>query len=177
VDDGSGTQNGTRHGVTEPAHQGDEATALLGFLQRQRELVTWKVTGADDHALRSVTTPTGLTAHGVVRHLTNVERSWIRDVFAGQEGLTFDWTVDDPDGELHVSETVTMAELLADYAVETRHCNAVVAAHHLDDVSAQRGFSLRWVLLHLVEETARHLGHLDLLRENADGSTGEEPAS
>jgi len=177
VDDAGGTENGTRHGVTEPAHRGDEATALLGFLQRQRELVAWKVGDAPEQALRSVTTPTGLSAHGVVRHLTNVERSWVRDVFAGQDGLTYDWTDDDPDGELHVPDDVTMAQLVADYVAETARCDAVVAAHHLDDVSAQRGFSLRWVLLHLLEETARHLGHLDLLREQADGSAGEEPTS
>ena len=175
VDDGSGTQNGTRRGVTEPAHRGDEVTALLGFLQRQRELVIWKVGAAHDQVLRSVTTPTGLGAHGVVRHLTNVERSWVRDVFAGQDGLVFDWTDEDPDGELHVPEAMTMAQLVADYAAEAARCDAVVAAHHLDDASAQRGFSLRWVLLHLLEETARHLGHLDLLRELADGSIGEEP--
>ncbi|WP_432570131.1 DinB family protein [Kineococcus sp. SYSU DK005] len=175
MDDGSGTQNGERHGVTEPAHRGDESTALLGFLQRQRDLVAWKVSGASETALRAVATPSGLSAHGVVRHLTNVERSWVRDVFAGQDALVFDWSEDDPDGELHVPESVTMAQLLADYAAEAARCDAVVVAHRLDDVSTRRGFSLRWILLHLLEETARHLGHLDLLREHADGSTGEEP--
>lgn len=173
--DGSGIENGDRHGVTEPAHRGEEATALLGFLRRQRELVAWKVAGASETALRSVSTPSGLTAPGVVRHLTNVERSWVRDVFAGQDGLVFDWTDDDPDGELHVPDGVRMEQLLAEYAAEAARCDVVVAAHDLDDVSARRGFSLRWVLLHLLEETARHLGHLDLLRELADGSTGEEP--
>ena len=177
MDDGSGTRNGTRHGVTEPAHRGDEVTALLGFLRRQRELVVWKVSGAPDEVLRSVTTPTGLGAHGVVRHLTNVERSWVRDVFAGQHGMIFDWTEEDPDGELHVPEDVSMDQLVAEYAAESSRCDEVVVARQLDDVSAQRGFSLRWVLLHLVEETARHLGHLDLLREQADGTTGEEPTA
>ncbi|WP_366146664.1 DUF664 domain-containing protein [uncultured Pseudokineococcus sp.] len=119
-------------------------------------------------------TPSGLDAHGIVRHLTDVERSWLRDVFAGHEELVFDWT-DDPDGELHVPDGATMEQLLAEYAAGAARCDAVVAAHQLDDVSARRGFSLRWVLLHLLEETARHLGHLDLLRELADGSTGEEP--
>ena len=176
MDDASGTANGTRHGITEPAHRGDERTTLLGFLQRQRELVAWKVRDVPDGVLRSVTTPTGLTLHGVVRHLTNVERYWVRDVFAGQDGLAFDWTEEDPDGELHVPEGVGMADLLAAYAVEAERCDAVTAAHSLDEVSARRGFSSRWVLLHLIEETARHLGHIDLLREHADGSVGEEPS-
>jgi len=176
MDDGSGTSNGTRRGITEPAAQGDERTALLGFLRRQRELVAWKVGGASDAVLRSVATPSGLTAHGLVRHLTNVERSWLRQVFADESDLVFDWTDEDPDGELHVPEGVPMAELLAAYAVEAERCDEVItSAESLDALSARGERSLRWILLHLVEETARHLGHLDLLREQADGAVGEEP--
>jgi NAD(P)-dependent dehydrogenase (short-subunit alcohol dehydrogenase family) len=69
-----------------------------------------------------------------------------------------------------------MADLLGVYAAESRRCDAVVmGAASLDAVSALRDMSLRWILLRLVEETARHLGHIDLLREWADGNTGEEP--
>ena len=114
--------------------------------------------------------------HGLVRHLTNVERSGSRDVFAGQEDLHFDWTEDDPEAEWRVPAHTTMTELLADYAEESGRCDDVVtAAPSLDAASASRDLSLRWILLHLVEETARHLGHIDLLREQADGDTGEEP--
>jgi len=176
VDDGSGTTNGVRGGVVEAAHLGDERTALLGFLQHQRDLVAWKVRDAPDDVLRSVATATGLTLHGVVRHLQNVERSWFREVFAGEDGLRYDWTDEDPDGELHVGPQITMASLLADYAEESARCDAVIAATpSLDTVSARRGFSLRWIVLHLIEETSRHLGHMDLLREQADGEVGEEP--
>ena len=176
MDDGSGTANGTRFGITEAAHRGDERTTLLGVLRRQRELVAWKLRDAPDELLRSASTPTGMTPHGLVRHLMNVERSWLRDVFLGEAGLTFDRTDEDPDAEWRVPASLTMAGLLADYAAETRRCDAVVAAaSSLDAVSARRGVSLRWILLHLVEETARHLGHLDVLREQADGSVGEEP--
>lgn len=174
-DDGSGGTNGVRGGVTEAAHLGDERTTLLGFLQRQRDLVAWKLRDADDDALRRVSTPTGMTPHGLVRHLTDVERSWVRDVVAGQPDLAYHWSDDDPDGEWHVPPTVSMAALLAEYAAESARCDEVVAAGSLDDVSSRDGFSLRWVLLHLVEETSRHLGHLDLLREQADGVVGEEP--
>jgi len=174
--DGSGSTNGVRAGVAEPAHTGDERTALTGFLQRQRDLVAWKLAGVPEDALRAASTPSGLTGHGIVRHLANVERSWLRDVFAGETGLSFDWTPEDPDGELHVPADVPLAELLAGYAAESARCDAVVrAAASLDAVSVTGGYTLRWVLLHLVEETARHLGHLDLLRETADGATGEEP--
>ncbi len=176
VDDGSATATGRRRGITEPGHLAAEREALVGFLQRQRDLVGWKLRDAPDDVLRAVASPTGLNLHGVVRHLTNVERSWIREVFAGEQGLSFDWTEQEPDGEWRVAAHTTMAELLADYAAETRRCDAVLAAtESLDVVSAHRNMSLRWILLHLIEETARHLGHIDLLREHADGSTGEEP--
>ena len=176
MDDGTGTGNGLRFGITEAAHHGDERTTLLGVLQRQRDLVAWKLRDADDDALRAAVTESGMHAHGVVRHLTNVERSWFRDVFAGEEGLSYDWTTEDPDAEWKVPAGVSMSRLLDEYAEETGRCDAVIeSADSLDDVSARRDLSLRWILLHLVEETARHLGHLDLLREQADGSTGEEP--
>ena len=162
MDHGSGTANGTRFGITEAAHHGDEYTTLFGVLQRQRDLVAWKLRDVADHVLGAVATPTGMGLHGLVRHLTNVERSWLRDVFAGEEVLA--------------GERGGLADLLGDYAAESRRCDAVVmGATSLDAVSAQRDMSLRWILLHLVEETARHLGHIDLLRERADGSTGEEP--
>ena len=177
MDDGSGSVNGTRSGITEAAHQGDERTTLLGVLQRQRDLVAWKLAGAPDPVLGSVTTPSGMSLHGLVRHLTNVERSWLRDVFAGQADLHYDSTDGDPDGEWRVPAGTTMTELLTAYAEESRRCDDVVrTAASLDARSASRDMSLRWILLHLVEETARHLGHVDLLREQADGSTGEEPA-
>ncbi|WP_432491343.1 DinB family protein [Kineococcus gypseus] len=177
MDDGSGAVNGTVAGITEAAHHGDERTTVLGVLQRQRDLVAWKLRGAPEEALRAASTPSGMGPHGLVRHLTNVERSWLRGVFAGEEGLVYDWSEEDPDGEWRVPADVGMDRLLEDYAAETRRCDAVVTtASSLDVTARHRDLSLRWILLHLVEETARHLGHLDLLREQADGSTGEEPA-
>lgn len=176
MNDGSGESNGIRRGIIEPAHLGDERTSLLGFLQRQRELVIWKVRGASDDVLRSEATPTGLTLHGLVRHLEHVERSWFRDDFAAEDGLVYAWTDEDRDGELHVPADVTMEQLIADYVAECKLCDAVIAAApSLDAVGLRAPFSLRWMLLHMIEETARHLGHIDILRERADGMVGEEP--
>jgi hypothetical protein len=177
ADDGADARNGVRGGVAEAAHRGDERTTLTGFLQRQRDLVAWKVRGADDDTLRSVGSASGLTLHGIVRHLENVERSWFREEFAGQTGLEFDWTDDDRDAEFRVPRHVPMGHLLRDYAAETQRCDAAIAAApSLDAVSAGGGgFSLRWIVWHMIEETGRHLGHIDLLREQADGAVGEEP--
>jgi uncharacterized damage-inducible protein DinB len=121
--DGSGTMNGTRLGITEAAHHGDERTTLLGVLQRQRQLVAWKLMGVPDEVLRSPATPSGMSLHGLVAHLTNVERSWLRDVFAGQDDLRYDWTEDDPEAEWRVPASTSMSELLADYAEESRRCD------------------------------------------------------
>jgi hypothetical protein len=172
--EGPGTDNIVRGGVTRAARSGDERTTLLGALQRLRDLVAWKVRDASDHTLRSATTPSGLSIPGVIRHLTNVERSWLRDTFARERGLSFDWSDEEPDGEFHPPSDVGIAQLLADYRSEQARCDAVVmAAASLEQLS--EGYSLRWILVHLIQETARHLGQMDLLRELADGETGEEP--
>lgn len=153
----------------------DERASLQAYLDRQRELVHWKLAGLSDDDARAVATPSGLTIHGIVRHLENVERWWFRDVMVGEQGLSFDWTEADPDGELHVPDGVALADLLAAYSAECARCDAAIADLPLDAVSTRRDRTLRWVYLHLVEETARHLGHLDLLCELADGRTGEDP--
>ena len=158
-----------------PPHQGDERTLLLDYLARQRELVFWKLDGLTDEAARGPVTPTGLTIHGIVRHLENVERSWWRRHVAGEQDLSFDWTDEDPDGEMHVPADVRLADLLDAYRAEIVLCDAVIAARELDTVSALRDHTVRWVLLHLIEEIGRHLGHLDVLAELADGRVGEEP--
>jgi uncharacterized damage-inducible protein DinB len=179
VSDGSGAANAVRGGVTEAAHRGDERTTLVGFLQRQRDLVAWKVREASEETLASVRMPSGLTLHGIVRHLENVERGWFREFFGGQTGLRFDSTDEDPEGDFR-AEGVPMADLLAAYAEETARCDTVIAAAPSLDVTATDAdgtYSLRWIIVHMIEETGRHLGHIDLLREQADGAVGEEPKS
>jgi len=152
-----------------------ERDMLLAYLERQRELVFWKCEGLAEELARTVATPSGMTVSGVVQHLENVERSWWRRHFAGQQGLAFNWTDDPDDAGMTVPEGVTLVQLLARYRTEIALCDEVIAAHDLDDVSATRNHSLRWILLHLIEEIGRHLGHLDVLREQADGVVGEEP--
>jgi uncharacterized damage-inducible protein DinB len=158
-----------------PAHHLDERDSLLAYLARQRELVFWKLDGLDDDKARTVATPSGMTIHGVVRHLENVERSWIRRHFAGQDGLHYDWNDEDPDGDMHVPADITLVSLLVQYRAEIERCDEVIAARGLDDISVHGDHTLRWVVLHLIEEIGRHVGHLDLLAELADGRVGEEP--
>ena len=151
-----------------PRHQLAEREMLLAYLARQRELVQWKCAGLEEDAARKQATPSGLTIHGIVRHLAGVERGWLREHFAGEPEERV------RDDEFEPQEQ-TLAQLLAAYREEAARCDGVIAAHDLDDVAARRDHSLRWILLHLIEEIGRHLGHLDLLCELADGRTGEEP--
>jgi uncharacterized damage-inducible protein DinB len=174
--DGLTETSGRPGGVAEPPLVGDERETLLGFLQRQRDLVAWKVGEASDEVLGSVRTASGLTLHGIVQHLTNVERSWFREFFGGEIGLEFDSSDDDPDGDFR-AEGRSMNDLLAEYAAETARCDEVIAASALDATATDSDgtYSLRWVITHMIEETGRHLGHMDLLREQADGAVGEQP--
>jgi hypothetical protein len=90
-----------------------------------------------------------------------------------------DGTDEDPDAAFR-AEGIPMADLLAAYAAETALCDAVIAtAPSLDATATDEdgSFSLRWIIVHMIEETGRHLGHIDLLREYADGAVGEEPPS
>ena len=176
--DDNRTGNVTIGGVTSPAYGADERTTLMGFLQRQRDLIVWKVSEASDETLASVRTASGLTMQGVVRHLENVERGWFREFFAGEADLRYDSSEEDPDADFR-AEGVPMADLIAAYAAETARCDVVIqAAPSLDSLAKGvdgHTCSLRWIVLHMIEETGRHVGHLDLLREQADGAVGEDP--
>ena len=147
---------------------------LLGYLQRQRDLVLWKLDGLSDHDANRVGTSSGLTIHGIVEHLTDVERSWVRRWFAGRRGLHIGGVDADhvaaarPDGARLRSWSTPTARRAGD---ATRSSPSTFARRR----RGQRRASLRWIVHHLIEETSRHLGHLDLLRELADGRTGEAP--
>jgi hypothetical protein len=158
-----------------PGHRLGERDMLLAYLARQRELVFWKLDGLSDEAARAVATPSGMGVHGIVQHLESVERSWLRKHFAGQQDLRFAWGEGADDAGMVVAPDVTLATLLADYRAEIALCDEVVAAADLDQGGVTRDHTLRWILLHLIEEVGRHVGHLDLLAELADGRTGEEP--
>lgn len=159
--------------VTRSPRTGGERELLLGALREQRQLVHWKLDGASDDVLRRVVMPSGLHAPGVVSHLTEVERWWVRDVLAGEDGLRYSSSDDDPDGEFHVDAPVE--QLLAAYEAECALADSVLARTELDAMAVRKPFTARWIVVHLVEETARHLGQLDLLRELADGATGYVP--
>jgi hypothetical protein len=116
---------------------------------------------------------------GLVKHLALVEDDWFTSEFAGEPELepwaSVDWDAD-RDWEFHTAVNEPIADVLAMYQAACDRSRAIVVGRDLDEIGAntsRRQFTLRFVYLHMIEETARHLGHLDVLRELLDGTTGE----
>jgi uncharacterized damage-inducible protein DinB len=161
----------------EPPHVGGEAETLTGFLDFQRATLLWKLEGLDDEQLRRAMVPSGTSLLGMVKHLAYVERSWFQRVWAGQE-ITFPWTEEDPDADWRIEPDETTKDVLALYEGEcARSREIVAAASSLAEAVVhprwQEEVSRRWILTHMIEETARHVGQADILREQIDGAVGE----
>jgi Protein of unknown function (DUF664) len=157
---------------------------LNGFLDWYREVVDHKVQGLSrDDATRTMTA-SGLSPLGTVRHLAYVERRWFQDTFAGADPVPAHGGAGrgagvDPHAGFRVDPGDTVQSVLASYREAADRSRAVErSAATLDDLSASEHHvygrvSLRWILVHMLEETARHAGHLDLMREQIDGTTGD----
>ncbi len=158
----------------------DEKTTLLAFLGHQRNFLIHKASGLSEQQVRIASCPpSDLTLLGLVRHAAEVERGWAKRSFAGRDvERLFGHEAHpdgDPDGDFHPPPDATMDEALAALGSEADDADDIYWEAKLDDIErSERGFySLRWILIHLIEEYARHLGHADLIREAIDGQTGE----
>ncbi|TDU91367.1 uncharacterized protein DUF664 [Kribbella voronezhensis] len=158
-----------------PPESADERATLSGMLDFLRQTVAYKVSGlTDEQAFARPIGTTDLTAAGLVKHLTGVERFWFAIDFAAED-VDWPWTDENPHGNFRLDPDDTLTAIVADYQAECARSRAITAAHSLDTPAKSPGmtFTLRYAVTHLIEETARHLGHLDLLREATDGRTGE----
>jgi hypothetical protein len=171
----------------DPPYRDGERVAVEAWLEFHRATLLQKCAGLGPEQLgeRSVP-PSSLSLRGLVRHLTEVERSWFRRVLAGQQAPPLYYGPDDEDGDFdgvgrdtdHPDPDSAVAREFAVFAGELEVSRALAAEHEsLDDVGAglRHGeqVSLRWIYLHMIEEYARHNGHADLLRERIDGRTGD----
>ncbi len=155
----------------------DERTTLTTMLDYARDTVHAKCAGLSDAGARRAPLPGSplMTVSGLVSHLRWVETGWIEETLLGRE-IDGPWTDDDPDRDFRIAAEVPLADLLADYRAACDRNRELVADLDLDTPS--RGaldwraepVTLRWILLHLIEETARHNGHLEILRELPDGT-------
>lgn len=162
---------------TDPPFEANERDTLSSFLDYYRATIALKCDGVSEDQLRErALPPSNLSLLGIVRHLAEVERSWFRRnvVKEVNDGL---WVSDDDvDADFDHVEHADVAEAFAawrEHCERSRQILAGVAS--LDDTFTSRhgAISLRWLLVHMVEEYARHAGHADLLRERLDGATGD----
>jgi uncharacterized damage-inducible protein DinB len=172
-------------GRPEPPPAADETTTLLAFLDYHRATLAWKCSGLDAAGLSAAIAPSPMTLGGMLKHLAHVEDSWFSRWLHGRDRRppwdAVDWKAD-PDWAWHSAADDTPEQLRAlwqDAVARSRDLVAEALADGGLDRPARRAWpdgqapSLRWILLHLIEEYARHNGHADLLRESVDGLTGE----
>ena len=162
---------------TDNASAPDERSTVLSMLTYVRETAIFKVRGLSEvggHAAPVTTSPL-TTPATILNHLRWVEYYWLHRVVLGED-IEAPWTEADPDAEMTQALTLTVDEVIAAYEAQIIDSDAVIAGLELDQPTvlplSDSHPNVRWVLLHLLEETARHNGQLDLLRELADGSVG-----
>jgi uncharacterized damage-inducible protein DinB len=154
-----------------------EREGLEKFLDAQREALIRKIAGLDDATARKVPTASSLSLLGLVKHAGTWERRWFQVIAGGRE-FPGEWpgVEDEPeDADLMVGPGDTVEHWVEYYREQTEQSRAVAASMDLDALCARTDLiecNLRYVLLHMIEETARHAGHADIIRETLDGSTG-----
>ncbi|MFC6883933.1 MULTISPECIES: DinB family protein [Actinomadura] len=159
-----------------PPQTGDERMTLTAFLQYQRDTLAMKCAGLSTEQLRErAVPPSGLSLLGLIRHMAEVERAWFRNVLNGEDSANR-WTNDEgewADFDVDGADVDEAYDLWYDEWARSRDIVDGIAS--LDTVKrhGDQEYSLRYVLVHMIEEYARHNGHADLLRERIDGATGE----
>lgn len=154
---------------------GAEKESLHVSLDRHRDVVLWKIEGLDDEQLRRPMTPSGTTLLGLVKHLGAMEYEWFCDTF-GVETEPLPLDDDDENADLRIEPQDTTEEIVAFYGRARAAADKVIESREIEDLGTAwfgEAVSLRWVLIHMIEETARHAGHLDIVRELIDGATGD----
>lgn len=177
------------HGRPEPSPAVGEFDTLLGYLEFHRATLEWKTRDLNDAQLRHTTAASTMTLGGLLMHLAYVEDHWFSGMLLDLPRMApwndVDWATT-PDWEWDSAHTLTGAAMREQWAISGQRSREALATSLKSMPSddplgglAKRGWpsgerpSLRWILLHMVEEYARHNGHADLLREAIDGQTGE----
>jgi hypothetical protein len=156
----------------------DERTLLLGFLATQRQALKVSAYGLSDDDARTSAAASTLTVGGLIKHLTDMERNWMSMTRGDRQDRDASGYLDG----FRVTPDETLEGLITDYDAAARETDALIGERRLDDaVPVPKGvpwfpadldaWSVRWVIVHLIEETARHAGHADLVREAIDGAT------
>ncbi len=165
----------SNHGSVGVPYTGGERESLQASLNRHRDAVVWKLQGLGGAELRRVMLPSGNTLLGLVKHLATWEYIWIRRTFGyPTEQLPFDEGDDDADGRIEPGDST--AGILDFYSRARAGADQVIGTIDLDEVgTAMFGdtVSLRWAVIHILEDTARNAGHIDIMRELIDGMVSD----
>ena len=156
---------------------GTEQEVLAGFLELYRGILPRKLARLTDEDARRPLVASGTTLLGVVKHLASVEREWFGWIFAQRPPAELGLPT--PGDGWPVGPQDTVDRVIADYQTACAESRAAVEGHGLDETVPHDRLgqvSLRWILVHMIEETARHAGHADILREQTDGATGFDQA-
>jgi uncharacterized damage-inducible protein DinB len=154
---------------------GTERQVLEAFLDFHREVLVRKVSGVSDQEARQRRVPSRTTLAGLVKHMIGVERGWFQRVLAQRSAAEIGRNVGGGDDSWELAEDETVESLVEEYRRTCEQSRHTAARFALDDAVPQRRLgrvSLRWIYVHMIEETARHVGHADILREQTDGATG-----
>jgi hypothetical protein len=165
------TDTEPRGDLRPPGLNADEKTTLLAFLEYLRDAVAAKASGVSEQDARTPGVPSGTSILGLIKHLTAVELNWFVWAYAGADVPLWE-------DEAPLAADETAANLLDAYREAVRRSNEIAEACTDLDAPGARSLretpppSMRWGLVHMIEETARHAGHADILREQIDGSVG-----
>jgi uncharacterized damage-inducible protein DinB len=162
----------------DPPLVAQERQMLDAWLDHHRATLALKCEGLTDDQLRAqAVPPSSLSLLGLVRHMGEVERSWFRRVLSNEQAPPRYYSDENPDGDFDDVADADVAEAFSYWRGECAHARECAAAALSLDVTgtARRGerFSLRWIMVHMIEEYARHNGHADFLRERIDGTVGD----
>ncbi|YCK37118.1 DinB family protein [Actinomadura sp. ATCC 39365] len=153
---------------------GGEKESLHTSLDRHRDVIVWKLQGLGEEQVRRPMTPSGTSLLGIVKHLAAVEYGWFCSTF-GRESEPL-WFA--PEDDFAIGERETTEQIVAFYGRARAAADKVISELPLDEPGtswAGRRVTLRWVLIHMIEDTVRHAGHMDIVRELIDGATGDHP--
>jgi uncharacterized damage-inducible protein DinB len=158
-----------------PDSTGSERPVLEAFLDFHRQVLLSKVDGISDNEARRRRVPSRTTLAGLIKHMIGVERGWFQEVLGGRNPEDIDANVGGGDESWAVAENETVSSLIKEYEQTCEQSRQTAARFALDDAVPEPDMgqvSLRWIYVHMIEETARHVGHADILREQTDGAAG-----